>query len=153
MKLFFLHSFLFIQVLGYAINMEESFVLKKDTIIPGIDGEGFGYRGDFPVYPGGESQLIKDLYANLVYPEVEKSKGIQGVVKILFYVEKDGSVSGAKTILGIANGENLNIAAENAVMKLKKFAPVKRNGKPEIFQMMIPVRFIIPQETSVKPTE
>jgi len=152
MKILLLHSFLFIQFFGYASRLEEGFLLRKDTIIPGIDREGFGYRGEFPLYPGGEVQLLRDLRDSLVYPELEKSKGIEGVVKVRFYVEKDGSVSGAKAISSIANGENLSTAAENAVMKLKKFTPVRQNGKPAVFQMDIPVRFSIPKETNkIKP--
>ncbi len=104
-----------------------------------------------PTYPGGDSQLVKDLNANLVYPKLEKSKGIQGIVFVQFYVEKDGSISEVKVARGIKDGENLDKEAVETVKKLKNFTPAK-NHKGEAVRTMLtlPVRFKLPKETDVK---
>lgn len=151
MKILLLHSFLFIQLVGYSACLEEDFVLKTATVIPGRADEPVTFPGEMPIYPGGEAQMMRDLHDSLVYPELEKSKGIQGTVLVQFFIEIDGTISEVKTFRGIANGKNLDIAAENAVKTLKTFTPAKRNGKPKRQQMTLPVRFYIPKESSGKP--
>jgi len=148
-----LHSLLFIQFVGCAACVEETFILKTDTVIPNPPSEmPVTFPGPQPIYPGGEAQMIKDLYDNLVYPKLEKSKGIQGTVMVEFYIEIDGSISGIKVVRGIKHGENLNKAAVQAVKKLKNFIPDKNyKGVPMRIAFNLPVRFKLPEETDIEP--
>jgi TonB family protein len=153
MKILLLHSFLFIQLFGYASRVEEGFVLRTDTVIPNSHKEmPVTFPGPRPKYPGGEEQLLKDIQDNLVYPELEKSKGIQGTVMVEFYIEIDGSISGIEVVRGIQHGENLNKAAVQAVKKLKNFIPDKDyTGVPMRIAFTLPVRFKLPEETDINP--
>jgi TonB family protein len=152
MKLLLLHGFLFIQLLGYASPMGESFVLKIDTLIPEKTEQRVSGT-PVPTYPGGDAQLIKDLQNNLTYPKAEKAKGIQGTVMVEFNVEPDGSITDIKVIRSIKEGEKLNDAAIQAVKSLKRFIPYKDYKGESIRQSLtLPVRFLILEENEEKPT-
>jgi protein TonB len=96
-----------------------------------------------PQYPGGELQMQKDIMENAPYPEMEKENNIQGKVYVQFVVEKDGAVTNVRVQRGVQGGPNLSRVAENAVKKLKKFAPAKQNGRPVRLVMTIPVNFTL----------
>lgn len=98
---------------------------------------------EFPIYPGGEAQMQRDIRDNVQYPEMEKENNIQGKVFVQLVVEKDGSVSDVKVLKGVPGGPNLNTAAEKAIKKLKKFTPAKMNGRPVRLKMVIPVNFTL----------
>ena len=51
---------------------------------------------DLPQYPGGAVEFMKWLTKNLRYPTVAKDNKTQGKVVAVFYVEKDGSITGIK---------------------------------------------------------
>jgi protein TonB len=87
--------------------------------------------------------MQKDIMENAPYPEMEKENNIQGKVYVQFVVEKDGSVTGVRVQRGVQGGPNLSKVAENAVRKLKKFAPAKQNGRPVRLVMTIPVNFTL----------
>jgi protein TonB len=98
---------------------------------------------EFPIYPGGEAQMQRDIRDNVQYPEMEKENNIQGKVFVQLVVEKDGSVNDVKVLKGVPGGPNLNTAAEKAIKKLKKFTPAKMNGRPVRLKMVIPVNFTL----------
>lgn len=132
--------------------MEDCFLLKNDTVIPKQGWDFVIEDPMLPVYPGGEARMIKDLQDNLIYPELEKSKGVQGIVMVQFYVEKDGSINEVKVIRGIKDGENLDKEAVKAVKKLKNFIPTKNHkGESMRTALTLPVRFRLPQETDINP--
>jgi TonB family protein len=106
--------------------------------------EVLSFASEMPVYPGGTDGMMKDLNANLVYPEMEKDNGIQGTVYVGFIVEKDGSITNVQVKRGVNGGPGLSKAAEQAVKKLKKFeTPAKNNGKPVRYQYTLPVKFLL----------
>lgn len=49
---------------------------------------------DLPQFPGGAVEFMKWLTRNLRYPALAQNRKIQGKVVAVFYVEKDGSISG-----------------------------------------------------------
>lgn len=51
---------------------------------------------DLPQFPGGAVEFMKWLTKNLRYPETARLRKVQGQVVAVFYVEKDGSVTGIK---------------------------------------------------------
>ena len=104
--------------------------------------EILSFASEMPMYPGGTDGMMKDLNANLVYPEMEKENEIQGTVYMGFVVEKDGSITNIEVLRSVAGGPGLTKAAEAAVKKLKKFeTPAKNNGKPVRLKYTLPVKF------------
>lgn len=142
-----------IQLLGYASALDGDFLLKSDTIPPQpIEFSLIDPIMILPTYPNGEAQMMKDLHDNLVYPELEKSRRVQGLVIVQFYIEVDGSISELKIFRSIQDGKNLENAAIEAVKKLKKFTPARnRQNEPTRTIMTLPVRFKLPEEPIVQP--
>ena len=105
--------------------------------------EPVSFAQEMPQYHGGELQMQKDIMENAPYPEMEKENNIQGKVYVQFVVEKDGSISNVRVQRGVQGGPNLSKVAENAVRRLKRFAPAKQNGRPVRLVMTIPVNFTL----------
>ena len=56
----------------------------------------FHVAEDLPQYPGGAVEFLKWLTRNLRYPTLARERKTQGKVVAVFYVEKDGSITGIK---------------------------------------------------------
>lgn len=78
------------------------------------------------------------IYRKLVYPEEARRKKIEGTVKVLAFIERDGEVSNATVIEGIGYG--CDETARLAVY-YTRFKPGLMKGKPVKVQMVIPVEF------------
>jgi len=78
------------------------------------------------------------IYNKLSYPKEARQKGIEGTVKILAFIEKNGEVSSASVIEGIGYGfdENARLA-----VYYTRFKPGILRGKPVKVQMEIPIEF------------
>lgn len=46
-----------------------------------------------PQYPGGEEAMQNYITANLVYPDLAKENGIEGVICVEFIVKADGTLN------------------------------------------------------------
>lgn len=78
------------------------------------------------------------IYNKLSYPKEARQKGIEGTVKILAFIEKNGEVSSASVIEGIGYGcdENARLA-----VYYTRFKPGILKGKTVKVQMEIPIEF------------
>lgn len=94
-----------------------------------------------PAYPGGDQALIKDIFQNLVYPEVALEQEIQGRVVLQFVVKKDGTVGNIRVKRSLS--AECDAAAAEAVKKLKRFTPGTQNGKPVSVWFTLPITFSI----------
>lgn len=81
---------------------------------------------------------MNTIYRKLTYPEEARKKNIEGVVKILAFIEKDGEVSNAIVVEGIGYG--CDEVARLAVY-YSRFKPGLMKGKPVKVQMIVPVEF------------
>ena len=95
------------------------------------------YYSDVEVLPepiGG----MNTIYKKLVYPQLAKEKSIEGTVKILAYIEKNGEVSKAEIVEGISYGcdENARVA-----VYYTRFKPGLQKGQRVKVQMIIPIEF------------
>jgi TonB family protein len=91
-------------------------------------------------YPGGNTQLYKDLASKMQYPAEAKEKRITGDVMVSFFVEADSTTSEVRGLRDLGGGTKQE--AERLIKSLK-FAPAIQNGKPVRQQMMLPVLFRI----------
>lgn len=113
-----------------------------DTVAPeNADEEVYTIVKQPPVYPGGETALLRDIAANVKYPATAQEEKIQGTVILRFAIEKDGSIG--KVIVQRSLSTDCDRAAVEAVRKLKKFAPGKQDGKPVAVWFTLPVRFAL----------
>jgi len=117
---------------------------------------------EYPSYIGGEKEVVEYINHNYVYPKIVLDNKISGIVKVSFYVEKDGSVTDAKVIGGdllslelyyrkmIGDGvdaEKVNVkrralsalesAAVNVISEMPKWNPAKKDGAAVRAQMIM----------------
>jgi len=92
-----------------------------------------------PSFPGGDKALYESVYKNLKYPSSAQDKGIQGKVFVKFIVTKDGSVANA--IVARPVDPALDQAALDAIKKLPKFTPGKKEGKAVNVWYSMPIVF------------
>ena len=84
---------------------------------------------------------LKQLMANVVYPELGKKAGLQGTIILQAVLKKDGTVGDIRVIGGnLRNYPFFRDAAIKAVRKLK-FTPGKLRGHPVDVLMTLTIRF------------
>jgi protein TonB len=93
------------------------------------------------LYPGGLQAMYLFLSNNIVYPEMAKELGVQGIVYLDFIIEKDGSVSNVAVVKGIGFG--CDEEAVRVVSLMPKWEPARQNGRPVRLAMVLPVRFTL----------
>jgi len=98
-------------------------------------------KDQLPQFPGGDTELLKFLYQNILYPKVASEKGIQGLVIVEFVVNEDGSLSDYKILRDIGGG-----CGEETIRVLKtmpNWIPAIERGIPIKVDFKLPVRFTI----------
>ncbi len=95
----------------------------------------------FPQFQGGMDKLPLFLQTHLVYPQSAQDIRAQGIVKVWFIIEKDGSVGN----VGIEEG--FNKACEEEAMRVvrlfPKWEPGKVGDKPVRVRMVLPINYSI----------
>ena len=95
----------------------------------------------FPQFQGGMDKLPLFLQTHLVYPQSAQDIRAQGIVKVWFIVEKDGSIGN----VGIEEGFN-KACEEEAIRVVKlfpKWEPGKVGNKPVRVRMVLPINYSI----------
>jgi len=79
-------------------------------------------------YPGGPAAWKRYLNKNFHYPEEGISNEIQGVVTVLFIVDKEGNVSDVQAVSGPEEG-GLREEAIRVIRKSGAWIPAEQNGR------------------------
>ena len=140
---------------------------RRDHHMPGqpVAGECYGPDGKpvaylayemMPVYPEGvgDSQaVVRAVMLHTRYPTAALRRGVSGVVKITFVVDKNGQVQNvrpdqetlsAPVPPNVADAyQQLQEAAMQAVRQLKRFTPGRQDGEPVPVSYTVPVTFRI----------
>jgi protein TonB len=117
---------------GHDSETRESKLAKPDDKV-------YDVVEQMPSFPGGPAALLQYLNNNIRYPKVAEANGIQGRVTVQFVVEKDGSISGVKTMKSAE--PSLDHEAERIVRSMPKWNPGKSNGSPVRVKYFVPVVF------------
>jgi protein TonB len=97
---------------------------------------------ELPVFPGGDTTLLKYIADNVVYPAGARINKIQGKVVVRLIVEKDCSVSNVEIVKGV--NPLLDAEAIRVVKTLPKFvSPAKKDGVAVGVHYMIPISFAL----------
>lgn len=129
---------------------------------PAIPDDLFKVVEEMPRFPGCEDiveltekkacaqkNMLEYIYKNLVYPTEARDKGIEGLVVLQFIVEKDGSLTGIKTVRSIGGGcdkESMRVIESMNTMD-SKWIPGKQRGEKVRVLFTLPVRFKLGEET------
>lgn len=92
-----------------------------------------------PMFPGGQTALMKYLYEHTKYPVVAQENGVQGRVTVQFVVEKDGSISDVHVLRGV--DPSLDKEAVRVVKSMPRWTPGKQNGINVRVNYRVPVLF------------
>ena len=94
---------------------------------------------DLPQFPGGAVELMKWLTKNLRYPPEARQKKLEGKVVAVFYVEKDGTITGQKIV------KSLSAECDREVLRVLGMMPTWKpgieNDAPCRTKVCIPVVF------------
>ena len=96
---------------------------------------------EMPIFPGGETALLKWISNNMTYPQIALENGIQGRVSCQMTIEADGSVTDVEIIRG--RDPSIDKEALRVLKMLPKFIPGKQRGQPVAVKYQIPVTFKI----------
>ena len=94
---------------------------------------------DLPKYPGGAVEFMKWLTRNLQYPATARARKTQGKVVDVFYVEKDGSVTGINVTQSLS--PECDREALRVLRKMPKWEPGIQNDQPCRTKVCIPIVF------------
>jgi protein TonB len=94
---------------------------------------------EMPTFPGGETELMKFIYANIVYPEIAKENNVQGRVILRFCVTYKGGVDQVQILKGV--DKTLDDEAVRVIKMLPTWKPGKQGGKPVNVWYSVPVTF------------
>ncbi|WP_207428350.1 M56 family metallopeptidase [Pedobacter sp. SYSU D00535] len=113
--------------------------LHKDEIKPLQDSSIYDFSkvDKLPEFPGGIEKFYKFVGNNYQIPAILKEKGVKGRLIATFVVEKDGTLSGIRSLrdLGHGTGEELVRVLQSG----GKWIPGVANGKPVRIQYTLPV--------------
>ena len=119
---------------------------SDDNNLPPVIEEDINYEDDPAFYQtvdimpepiGGMSAI----YKKIIYPEDAKEDNVEGVVKVLTFIDRDGEVLDAQVVEGIGHG--CDEAARLAVF-YHRFKPGMIKGQRVKVQMEIPIEFKLP---------
>ena len=94
---------------------------------------------DLPQYPGGAVEFLKWLTKTLRYPTVAKDNRTQGKVVAVFYVEKDGSITGIKITKSLS--AECDREALRVLRMMPKWQPGIYHDEPCRTKVCIPIVF------------
>jgi TonB family protein len=106
-----------------------------------IETQPFVVVEQMPVYPGGDSELLKFISENAHYPDSAKVKGIQGRVIVRFVINTKGKTEDVMVIKGVH--PLLDAEAARVVNMLTGFKPGYQGGEPVPVWYMVPVTFTL----------
>lgn len=114
------------------IDMNEVEVEEKIETMPEPD--------EFiPVEKEPQVSSLQDLMKLVVYPEVAKRAGIEGLVTVQVLISKTGKPIKAQILA--SENSNLNQAAIDAAMKYDGYTPAIQNDQPVNCWMILPINF------------
>ena len=104
-----------------------------------------------PVFPGGESEMLKFISKNIQYPQLAREKGTQGSVICEAVVEKDGRLSNIKIYRDIGDGCGDELVRVIGLMPV--WAPGARNGNMVRVRQIVAARFKLEDDKKKKKSK
>jgi TonB family protein len=114
---------------------------KVVTEVANAEPEPFVVVEEMPMFPGGDSMLLKYIAENTKYPETAKVNGTQGRVIVRFCITETGAVNKISVLRGVDPA--LDAEAIRVVSTLPQFKPGKQGGKAVPVWYMVPITFAL----------
>jgi protein TonB len=123
------------------LDVQEVQVVKEEVQEDVDAAEPFVVVEEMPMFPGGETELLKFIQEHTQYPEVAKENNIQGKVIVRFCVTSKGGVDKVEILKSV--DPELDKEAIRVVKTLPAFKPGKQGGKPVPVWFMVPINFTL----------
>lgn len=115
-----------------ALTASQNEAGEPDTVYTVVD--------KMPVYAGGDSELLKAIFDNIVYPEEAKKTGTEGRSVVRFCVTKNGNVNNVSILQ--SSSPELDAEAVRVVTNLPPFeSPGYQDGKAVSVWYVVPISF------------
>lgn len=114
---------------------------KVVTEVANAEPEPFVVVEEMPMFPGGDSALLKHIAESVKYPESAKANGIQGRVILRFCITETGTVNKVSVLRGVDPA--LDAEAIRVVSLLPLFKPGRQGGKAVPVWFMVPITFAL----------
>jgi protein TonB len=99
----------------------------------------FDHVEQLPEFPGGATELLKWLHANIKYPTIAAEQGIQGRVTLRFVVKPDGTIGAVEIVKSL--DPSCDREAVRVIKSMPKWNPGKQNGNAVHVWYHLPVTF------------
>lgn len=109
-----------------------------EPIVP-VEEPPFVNPEEMPSFPGGEVEMMKFIYSNIVYPSDAIANGIQGTVILRFVVSPTGEVTKIELLRSI--NPLLDNEAIRILSMMPSWRPGKQGGRPVPVYFTVPVTF------------
>jgi TonB family protein len=94
---------------------------------------------DMPIFPGGDTTLMKFIVNNIQYPKNAKEKNIQGRVILRFCVTSEGKIAKIGVLKGV--DPELDAEAIRVIKMLPDWQPGMQGGRPVNVWYSVPISF------------
>ncbi|MFC2113861.1 energy transducer TonB [Bacteroidota bacterium] len=94
-----------------------------------------------PQFPGGQDSLLNYLKNNIVYPYLEWSNGIQGLVTATFTIDKSGKIKDLRISKGLT--PRINDEAIRVLSQMPDWIPALLNENPINAEIDLKIKFSI----------
>jgi len=119
--------------------------LSGDLVLKSSSDDIFDIVEEPPMPVGGFDAWTSYLSSNLTYPAQAKKEGIEGTVYVVFVVEVDGSIQGAKILRGIGGG--CDEEALRIIQNAPDWEPGVQKGQKVNCRMRVPIKFQLSANT------
>lgn len=140
----YIFSLLFVMSVAHSLAQPDPDPMPSPPPPPGpVVEEPLVFPEVMPAYPGGETQMFKDISTAMIYPPLCLENEFQGRVFVQFVVEKNGKISNVKILRQPEGdlGKMLGNEAIRVVKNMKEFTPGSLNGEPKRVVMTLPIVF------------
>ncbi len=140
----YIFSLLFVMSVAHSSAQPDPDPMPSPPPPPGpVVEEPLVFPEVMPAYPGGETQMFKDISTAMIYPPLCLENEFQGRVFVQFVVEKNGKISNVKILRQPEGdlGKMLGNEAIRVVKNMKEFTPGSLNGEPKRVVMTLPIVF------------
>lgn len=121
--------------LNLKIELRSATAMQKNM----EEQEVFDVVEKMPVFPGGQTALMKYIAENLRYPVKAQQTSTQGRVMASFIVEKDGTISNAGIIRSVS--PELDAEAIRVISTMPKWTPGMQRDKEVRVRYTVPIAF------------
>jgi len=130
------------------INIEDDMNIEVLEFIPDVkiienpkETEIFTVVEESPEFIGGDAKLYEFLGENMIYPQMARESGIQGIVYVTFVVEPSGAITNVRVLRDIGGG--CGEEATRVVKAMPNWKAGKQRGKAVRVQFNLPVKFTL----------